>query len=76
MHYLILAFFSDLLQVWLWKMCARMRGAASPWRLPISASVSQDTQAATVKKWWMSACQTRAAMEQPAETIRAHMSVL
>lgn len=41
-----------------------------------SVSASQDTQAATVMRWSMSASQTLVAMVLHAETTREHMSVL
>lgn len=46
------------------------------WAAHTSVSASQDTQAATVKRWLMSASQIHVAMEPHVKTIRAHMSVL
>lgn len=43
---------------------------------PTSVRVSQDTQAATVPRWSMSASQTLVAMEPHAKTTREHMSAL
>lgn len=45
------------------------------WAIPTGVSASQDTQAATVKRWSMSASQTLVGMEPHVKTIRAHMSV-
>lgn len=45
------------------------------WVIHTGAIANQDTQAAIVKKWWMSASQTHVAMELHARTIRAHTSV-
>lgn len=52
-----------------------MLGGVRMWAIPTSVGVSQDTWAATVKRWLMSASQTRVAMELHARTIRAHTSV-
>lgn len=57
-------------------MFVRTQGVASMWVNPTNVSASQATQAATVKRWWMSANQILVAMVQHAKTIRAHMSVL
>lgn len=57
-----------------WRMYARMLAGVRMWEIPISATASQDTQAATVKTWSTSVSQTLVATVLHARTIRERMN--